>query len=112
MSLLHLLTAAFDAVDGSSTRRASAEDVGADKAPTIRRNYPCRRSQRLVSISVFQVHGVDASGQVVIRRQLKRSYVLQFFQKLSPCLVSIEACASSHYWSRELKSLGHTVRLM
>jgi transposase len=49
---------------------------------------------------------------VVIRRQLKRRYVLAFFQKLSPCLVGIEACASSHYWSRELKALGHTVRLM
>jgi transposase len=65
-----------------------------------------------IAKSVFQVHGVDASGQVVIRRQLKRRYVLQFFQRLPPCLVGIEACASSHYWSRELKSLGHTVRLM
>ena len=62
--------------------------------------------------SVFQVHGVDATGQVVIRRQLKRRYVLAFFQKLPPCLVGIEACASSHHWSRELKALGHTVRLM
>ena len=62
--------------------------------------------------SVFQVHGVDAAGQVVIRRQLKRRYVLAFFQKLPPCLVGIEACASSHHWSRELKALGHTVRLM
>jgi transposase len=65
-----------------------------------------------IAKSVFQVHGVDASGQVVIRRQLKRRYVSQFFQRLPPCLVGIEACASSHYWSRELKSLGHTVRLM
>ena len=61
---------------------------------------------------VFQVHGVDAAGQVVIRRQLKRRYVLAFFQKLPPCLIGIEACASSHYWSRELQALGHTVRLM
>jgi transposase len=65
-----------------------------------------------IAKSVFQVHGVDAAGQVVIRRQLKRRYVLTFFQKLAPCLVGIEACASSHYWSRELKALGHTVRLM
>ena len=65
-----------------------------------------------IAKSVFQVHGVDAAGQVVIRRQLKRRYVLAFFQKLSPCLVGIEACASSHHWSRELKALGHTVRLM
>ncbi len=52
--------------------------------------------------SVFQVHGVDAAGEVVIRRQLKRRYVLAFFRKLPSCLVGIEACASSHYWSREL----------
>jgi transposase len=65
-----------------------------------------------IAKSVFQVHGVDAAGQAVIRRQLKRRYVLAFFQKLPPCLVGIEACASSHHWSRELKALGHTVRLM
>ena len=65
-----------------------------------------------IAKSVFQVHGVDAAGQVVVRRQLKRRYVLTFFQKLPACLVGIEACASSHYWSRELQALGHTVRLM
>jgi transposase len=65
-----------------------------------------------IAKSVFQVHGVDATGQVVVRRQLKRRYVLVFFRKLSPCLVGIEACASSHQWSRELQALGHTVRLM
>ena len=65
-----------------------------------------------IAKSVFQVHGVDAAGQVVVRRKLKRRYVLAFFQKLSPCLVGIEACASSHYWSRELQALGHSVRLM
>ena len=65
-----------------------------------------------IAKSVFQVHGVDAVGQVVIRRQLKRRYVLEFFQKLQPCLVGIEACASSHHWSRELQAIGHTVRLM
>jgi transposase len=55
---------------------------------------------------------MDAEGQVVIRRQLKRRYVLAFFQKLPSCRVGIEACASSHHWSRELQALGHTVRLM
>src|SRR3954452_12827581 len=64
-----------------------------------------------IAKSVFQVHGVDAAGQVIIRRQLKRRFVLSFFEKLPPCLVGIEACASSHYWSRELQALGHTVRL-
>src|SRR3974390_619782 len=65
-----------------------------------------------IAKTVFQVHGVDAEGNIVVRRQLKRRYVLAFFQKLPPCLVGIEACASSHYWSRELQALGHTVRLM
>ena len=51
-------------------------------------------------------------GNVLIRRQLKRRYVLAFFEKLPPCLVGIEACATSHHWSRELKALGHNVRLM
>jgi transposase len=65
-----------------------------------------------IAKSVFQVHGVDATGEVVIRRQLKRRHVLPFFQKLPACLVGIEACATSHHWSRELRSLGHRVRLM
>ena len=65
-----------------------------------------------IAKSVFQVHGIDAEGNVIIRRQLKRRYVLAFFEKLPPCLVGIEACASSHHWSRQLKALGHTVRLM
>jgi transposase len=65
-----------------------------------------------IAKSVFQVHGVDVDGDVVLRRQLKRRYVLAFFQKLPPCLVGIEACASSHHWSRELQALGHTVSLI
>ena len=59
-----------------------------------------------IAKSVFQVHGVDADGNVILRRQLKRRYVMAFFQKLPPCLVGIEACASSHYWSRELQACG------
>ena len=58
-----------------------------------------------IAKSVFQVQGVDPAGQVLIRRQLKRRAVLAFFQKLPVCLVGIEACASSHYWSRELQAL-------
>ena len=58
-----------------------------------------------IAKSVFQVHGVDTVGQVVIRRQLKRRHVLAFFEKLPPCLVGIEACSSSHHWSRELQAL-------
>ena len=65
-----------------------------------------------IAKSGFQVHGVDADGQVVFRRQLKRRNVLAFFQKVPSCLVGMEACATSHHWSRELQALGHTVRLM
>jgi transposase len=65
-----------------------------------------------IAKSIFQVHGIDVEGNVIIRRKLKRRYLLAFFQKLPPCLIGIEACASAHHWSRELKALGHTVRLM
>jgi transposase len=65
-----------------------------------------------IAKSVFQVHGIDANGNVLIRRKLRRRYVLAFFEKLPPCLVGIEACATSHHWARELKTLGHNVRLM
>src|SRR4029434_5392523 len=65
-----------------------------------------------IAKSVFQVHGVDAAGEVVIRRQLKRRYLLAFLQKLPPCLIGMEACVSPHDSSRDLKPLGHIVRLM
>jgi transposase len=62
--------------------------------------------------NVFQVHGVDGSGETMIRRQLRRGQVLPFFKRLAPCLVGIEACATSHYWAREITALGHEVRMM
>ena len=65
-----------------------------------------------IAKSVFQVHGVDATGEVVLRRRLTRARMVPFFGKLAPCLVGIEACASSHHWARELRKLGHSVRLM
>jgi transposase len=65
-----------------------------------------------IAKSVFQIHGVDAAGEPVIRRQLRRRQVLPFFKKQSTCLVGIEACATSHHWAREIIKLGHEVRLM
>lgn len=65
-----------------------------------------------IAKSVFQVHGVNAEGNVIVRQQLKRARVMAFFKKLPPSVIGIEACASSHHWSRELQALGHTVRLM
>jgi transposase len=65
-----------------------------------------------IAKNVFQVHGIDASEQVVVRKQLRRGQVLDFFKALPPCLVGMEACATAHYWARELTKLGHQVRLM
>ena len=62
--------------------------------------------------NVFQVHGVDASGRTVMRRQLRRGQVLPFFRKQPPCLVGMEACATAHHWARGLEALGHRVWLM
>lgn len=62
--------------------------------------------------SVFQAHGVDGSGKVVLSKRLRRGQVLEFFAKLRPCLVGMEACATAHHWGRELRTLGHEVRLM
>jgi len=65
-----------------------------------------------IAKSVFQVHGVDSDGAVVIRKRVSRAKVLEFFAALPSCLVGIEACPSAHHWSRRLQALGHTVRLM
>ena len=62
--------------------------------------------------SVFQVHGADKEGRPVVRKKLRRGQVLVFFAGLSPCLIGLEACASAHYWARELRALGHAVRLI
>src|SRR3974390_324372 len=65
-----------------------------------------------IAKTVFQVHGVDAAGQVVVRQRLGRRRVLDFFEKLAPSLIGIEACSTLHYWARELIARGHEVRLM
>src|SRR6187455_445334 len=62
--------------------------------------------------SVFQVHGVDVHGKVVVTKRLRRDAVLAFFANLAPCVVGMEACSGSHFWAREIARLGHTVRLM
>jgi transposase len=62
--------------------------------------------------SVFQVHGVDAHGKVVVTRQLRRAGVLGFFANLPRCLIGLEACATAHHWARAIGGLGHDVRLM
>jgi len=65
-----------------------------------------------IAKQVFQVHGVDKQGKVVLRRRLRREQVPSFFANLTPCLVGLEACGGAHYWVRRLSAFGHTVRLM
>jgi transposase len=65
-----------------------------------------------IAKNVFQVHGIDAAERVVVRKQLRRSQMVEFFKALPPCLIGMEACAPAHYWARELTKLGHQVRLM
>src|SRR6266536_2999676 len=65
-----------------------------------------------IAKNVFQVHGINAAEKVIVRKQLRRSQVLAFFKALPPCLIGMEACATAHYWARELTKLGHRVRLM
>src|SRR6201993_5066724 len=65
-----------------------------------------------IAKNVFQVHGIDANEKVVVRKQLRRSQVIAFFAALAPCLIGMEACATAHYWARELTKLGHKVWLM
>jgi len=65
-----------------------------------------------IAKNVFQVHGIDAAEKVVVSKQLRRGQMMKFFAALPPCLIGMEACASAHYWARELTKLGHEVRLM
>jgi transposase len=104
----------IDGVDGSHSRHQSA------KAVAVERRHAKRGAIQMQVItigldlakSVLQVHGVDAAGQVVVRKALRRSQVLSFFAGLPGCLVGMEACGTAHYWGRELSRLGHQVRLM
>jgi transposase len=65
-----------------------------------------------IAKAVFQVHGIDAKGKPTLSKQLKRKELRKFFANLSPCLIGMEACASAHFWARQLSVFGHTVKLM
>jgi len=62
--------------------------------------------------SVFQLHGIDESGKVVLRKKVRRGALLDVLSSLAPCLIGMEACATSHYWAREIAAMGHEVRLI
>jgi len=105
---------AYDAVDGSRRRHLGAIEWLLLK-PTLKGEPPKMDVTTIgldLAKSVFQVHCVDAAGQMVVRKQLRRRQVLPFFRKQPPCLVGLEACATAHHWAREIIALGHEVRLM
>src|SRR5271157_620825 len=112
--MLRLLTAGFDVVDGARSSASKCHRVVAPKRTTLRGAVHMQITTIGLDIAknVFQVHGIDAAEKVVVRKQLRRGQVMKFFAALPPCLVGMEACATAHYWARELTKLGHEVRLM
>jgi transposase len=104
--------AKLDEVDGSRFRRHSLEAVAAIAV----KEMPSMNEVTTVGLDlakrVFQVHGADAKGRPVLQKKLRREEVLSFFAKLPPCVVGMEACASSHYWAREIRALGHDTKMI
>src|SRR5258708_25312204 len=104
---------AIDVVDGARSRHRSA--IGwfvKDESHEGSRHMQITTIGLDIAKNVFQVHGIDAAEKVIVRKQLRRGQVIAFFEALAPCLVGMEACATSHHWARELTKLGHEVRLM
>src|SRR5258708_39196213 len=103
----------FDVVDGARSRHRSAigwfvEDES-HEGSRPHANYHDRFGYRQERVPV---HGIDAAEKVIVKKQLRRGQIIAFFEALAPCLVGMEACATSHHWARELTKLGHEVRLM
>ena len=86
--------------------------AGDARHPAVTLEAPCAKIKSAIAKTVFQIHAVDADGATVIRKRLRRAEVLSFVSGLEPCLIGMEACATSHYWARELAKFGHTVKLM
>jgi len=106
-------TTEFDVVDGARSRHRCA--IGCFVGSESHEGAVQMQISTIgldIAKNVFQVHGIDANETVVVRKRLRRSQVLAFFKALPPCLIGMEACATAHYWARELTKLGHRVRLM
>src|SRR5258708_32903518 len=104
---------AFDVVDGARSRHRCA--IGCFVGSESHEGAVQMQISTIgldIAKNVFQVHGIDANETVVVRKRLRRSQVLAFFKALPPCLIGMEACATAHYWARELTKLRHRVRLM
>jgi hypothetical protein len=99
-----------DVVDGArSQHRSAIEWFVGDESHEGSRPHAITTIGLDMAKNVFQVHGIDAAEKVVVRKQLRRAQVMKFFAALPPCLVGMEACATAHYWARELTRLGHRV---
>jgi hypothetical protein len=103
------MLSACDVVDGARSRqRGPITVIVVSESPgATHTSYHDRFGYRQER---FQVHGIDAGEKVVVRKQLRRNQVLAFFKALPRCFVGMEACATAHYWARELTKLGHQVR--
>jgi transposase len=110
--LPHRTLVVNDVVDGARSEQRIAGKVIVATNHTRELHMQISTIGLDVAKNVFQVHGIDGDENVLVRKQLRRNQVIGFFQDLSPCLVGLEACATSHYWARELAKLGHQVRLM
>ncbi len=114
--------ATADAVDVATRRGVDGVDVPASGekphlkgiGPLKAETFPMQPTIIGLDLAktVFQVHGVDAAGKIVLTKRLRRDGVLTFFANLPTCVVGMEACATAHHWGREITKLGHTVRLM
>ena len=106
---------AFGGSNGMDSSHSTASQCAKLKILAIKEGEEIMNIARIgidLAKQVFQIHGVDRTEKVLVRRQLRRSQMLGYFSKLTPCLIGMEACGSAHYWARELGKLGHEVRLM
>src|SRR5438105_3987128 len=101
-------------MDSSLPTASACQTVGVVQTAKRKGGVPMKLKRIGVDLAkaVFQLHGVDSHEQVKLRKQVKRGGMLNVFRQMEPCLVAMEACGSAHYWARELRKLGHEVRLI
>lgn len=102
----------LDEVDGSRFRRHNLEAVAAIALKEMPSMNEVTRVGLDLAKRVFQAHGADAKGRPVLQKKLRHEEILSFFAKMPPCVVGMEACASSHYWAREIRALGHDTKMI
>ena len=97
----------------SGTSKEAADKLVRGIKRKTRKHYSAEEKIRIdIAKSVFQLHGIYAHGAIVLQKKLRRGAVLKFLSKLEPCLIGMEACATSHYWARKIAALGHDVKMI